>query len=43
MSFDQSGNQYQIERLHQHVYNPLKFGEYQWRSEISLLQAIVKI
>jgi len=27
MSLDQSGNQYQIERLHQHVYQIWKFGE----------------
>jgi len=41
---DQSGNQYQIEHLHQHVYhsveNLVKISLV--ISEISLLQAIVK-
>ena len=27
MSLDRSGNQYQNEHLHQHVYQPRKFGE----------------
>jgi len=42
-SLDRSGNQYQIEHLHQHVYHPenlVKIGLVV--SEISLLQAIVK-
>ena len=42
-SLDRSGNQYQVEHLHQYVYQPtnlVKIGLVV--SEISLLQAIVK-
>jgi len=42
-SLNQSGNQYQIEHLHQHVYHPDNLVKIDLVvSEISLLQAIVK-
>jgi len=42
-SLDRSGNQYQIEHLHQHVYHPENLAKIGLAvSEISLLQAIVK-
>jgi len=42
-SLDRSGNQYQIEQLHQHVYHPENLVKIDLAvSEISLLQTIVK-